>query len=317
MFQNYAKAVNLFQRPKQPKAYYYQYDNVLGTTLDLKVSTKTIQNSDRAKDVLFSEIDRLEAIYSRFDATSELNQWQNGALATISEDLKWLIQEAAYWVDKTDSAFHPGADVFTQLWQDAQREGQLPSLATLEAICDNLAKQSIHVGYETNSEATFNFNAIAKGRIVDQAIQCAYKTKGISGLSLNIGGDLRHIGEGEAIVEIANAFSKADNVPALCNVRIDNQAIATSGLSHRGFDIAGSWYSHVIDPRTGWPSSHIQSVSVIAPDCATADVLATSFSICEPKESIALANSLQDVGCLLITKSGETISNNTFDTYII
>ena len=67
-----------------------------------------------------------------------------------------------------------------------------------------------------------------------------------------------------------------------------------------------------MDPRTGLAASSIASASVIAPDCATADVLSTVFSVMTPAESIAFANAIPGVGCMLIGLDGTVTSNDNW-----
>jgi thiamine biosynthesis lipoprotein len=75
--------------------------------------------------------------------------------------------------------------------------------------------------------------------------------------------------------------------------------------------------SHIVDPRTGQPTERIASASVFAPDCATADALSTAFSVLTPRESVALADSLPDVGCLLVERDGTITTNATWNARAI
>src|SRR5690606_1989642 len=69
--------------------------------------------------------------------------------------------------------------------------------------------------------------------------------------------------------------------------------------------INGKRHSHIIDPRTGWTADGVASASVIAPDAATADALATLFSILSPAESLAMADELDGVACLVVGSDGK------------
>jgi FAD:protein FMN transferase len=93
-------------------------------------------------------------------------------------------------------------------------------------------------------------------------------------------------------------------------------AIATSGNYHRQFTIGGQDFSHVIDPRTAQPTSHVVSSSVIAKDSATADALATAFSVLSVQESIPLCKDLQDVECLLVQADGRIVQSDGWPSSI-
>ena len=55
------------------------------------------------------------------------------------------------------------------------------------------------------------------------------------------------------------------------------------------------------------------AVTTRAPDCATADALSTAFSVMTPAESVALADSLGDVGCLLVEADGTSTTNESWN----
>ncbi len=273
-----------------------------------------------AQDALFAELDRLEAVFSRFDSASELNRWQTTAgEGAVSGDLAWLLREGLRWQLETGGAFHPGADALGQVWQGAGAAGRLPGDADLAPIVAQLRPPAYSV---SETEPTvwrlgtlpLNFNALAKGRIVDLVGQAAQAVDGVREVLVNVGGDVRHLGRGDANcghvkVAVADPFSAADNAPPLTRLRVRGQGVASSGRSKRGYRVGGRWFSHVLDPRTGWPAEAVVGASVIAPDCATADVLATAMSVLSPHESLALAGGLPGVGCLLVTREGDRLSN--------
>ncbi|MEZ4608523.1 MAG: FAD:protein FMN transferase [Deinococcales bacterium] len=304
------------------KATSYQqmsYEQVLGTSCDLAILA-TQEKAQAACEAALAEIDRLEKVYSRFDETSELNCWLVDDSLRLSHDLSWLLNEAERWQNLSQGAFNPAVDALSRLWQKAAQANTLPNENDLEATLALLSQKLYQLDAQGHyaqklSPLGLNFNAMAKGRIVDEAAFAAYQLEGVESLLINIGGDLRHMGRQGILVDVADAFSKLDNAKPLLRLKIQNQAVATSGQSRRGYHIKGQWYSHVIDPQTGQSVKDHLSVTVIAPDCATADVLATSFSVLKPQASLALADSLPDVGCLICSYD-KLYSNDFFDRHI-
>jgi thiamine biosynthesis lipoprotein len=132
---------------------------------------------------------------------------------------------------------------------------------------------------------------------------------GVAGVVVNIGGDIQHMGDRAVTVGIADPCAPAENAPPIAAVRLANAGLATSGGYRRGFTLNGRRVSHIVDPRTGEPADRIASASVFAPDCATADALSTAFSVMEPSESVALADAMPGVGCLLIERDGSCTTN--------
>jgi FAD:protein FMN transferase len=276
----------------KPRAMQHQarFEGVLGTVLDLQllVDNKTI--ALKAENLILEEIARLERIYSFFQADSELNRWQAAGSAVPSPDLKWLLERAEHWQQISHGAFHPAIDAV------------MSGHGSLEDLQQPLwAWQGNQVQKLTPHK--LNFNALAKGRIADQAVAAALQLEGVHEVLVNLGGDLCHRGAGKLEVVIAHPFSKADNAPELARVWIQNQGVATSGHTHRG--------AHIFDPRAAQAVTEIAQVTVIAPDAASADVIATICCVLEVQESLAFTESSR-VGCLVVTVAGEILTNQSF-----
>jgi FAD:protein FMN transferase len=294
------------------------YEAVLGTSLELRIHAANRHQALLAEAALLTEIDRLELIFSRFLPESELNRFLNSSSMRVSAELLEVLSLAEAWRQRTRNTFHPGVDALSALW----RSGRKPSRNELEAILEQLHAPMWTISdglVQRTSSLPVNFNAFAKGWIVDRACLVAAQLEGVQDVLLNIGGDLRHAGQagnsGEQRVTIADPFSSIDNAPALCEVRVQNGAVAGSGNSRRGFQIGSDWFSHVIDPRTGQPVQHTVAVSVIAPDAATADVLATAFCVLEVEDSLQLANSLPDIACLIVSEDRQVQTNKRWSQF--
>ena len=311
---------------QKPEKFDYAFDNVLGTVLDLVV-VATKKDAELAREQALSEIDRLEKVYNRFDKSSELNRYLDLDIGDyeVSADLFWLFLAAEYWQDISLGAFNPAVDELSLLWSGAQKKNKLPSQDEILERLEPFQSPSFELDLGQNklrklSKVKLNFNAIAKGHIVERACHAAFDSAKVEQLVVNIGGDIRHMSRDNdqaMIVGVSNPFKAADNQEPEIHLKISNQAIATSGSVERGYKIAGKWYSHVIDPRTGWPIENMLSTTVIAPDCATADVLATAFNVLEPEQSIEIANKLNNVSCYIVTKSGQRFSNECLKAHIV
>jgi FAD:protein FMN transferase len=290
----------------------HHLEGVLGTTLEVQAQGQ----AEGLLAVVLAEIERLELIFSRFVADSELNRWlaQPGRWLALSKELLALLQLSWAYQRLTGGAFHIGSDLFSQVWQTASQIGIEPAPAELEGLLDKLAQPWWQLSEDGrvakySGQGRVNLNAIAKGFIAEQAAAQAFGLAGNQAILVNIGGDLQHYGAVPITVGIAQPFSLADNLPPLCKIRLHNQALASSGGSRRGFRVAERWFSHLIDPRTGWPVEQTVAVSVIATTASSADALATAFSVLPPSESLALADQLGSVGCLIVEGNGRIHSN--------
>jgi len=284
----------------RPRRRLRRLEGVLGTALELQLlagSTPQLSDAERA---LLAELDRLELIFSRFLPDSELNRLQAGRQpnAPLSPDLAALLSQAQHFMTLTGGAFHPASDTLARLWASGEPEpGQLNRvLEQMRCPLWTLSGNRVTL----HSDLGLNFNAHAKGYITDRAALAAFQSPGVREVVLNIGGDVCHIGQRSVPVGIEAPGELADNRAPLLFVNIRNQAVATSGQAHRG--------RHLFDPRSGQPTAAARTVSVLAPTCAEADALSTAFCVLDPGESLALADSLGNIGVLILDDS-QQLSN--------
>ena len=262
----------------------------MGTAIDVIVDSYP-EIAERFALTVFAEIERLERVFNWFDRDSELRRWSRGETKP-GKELAEVLALAELWKRRSRKGFDPAAGSLVALWARAVEEGCVPSKTEIAET----------LGAMNSSVDGHSLNAIAKGWIVDQAVRQGLSEGPVGNLVVNAGGDLLHHGAAPIIAGIEDPRRPFDNVPPLLRVRVDNMALATSGGSRRGWTIDGERYSHIIDPRTGWPQSHVESASVIAQDVATADAMATILTVVEVEEGLALSEEI-DVGCCIIDAS--------------
>ena len=95
-----------------------------------------------------------------------------------------------------------------------------------------------------------------------------------------------------------------DRKRVLAMIPVSNRCVLTSGDYERFFEIDGKRYHHILDPRTGMPSMGCMSATIVGPDAATCDALATALCILSPKEGLALVAQNSDYEALLVGMDG-------------
>jgi thiamine biosynthesis lipoprotein ApbE len=111
-------------------------------------------------------------------------------------------------------------------------------------------------------------NSFTKSYVVERAAETALRSPGVTGVVVNIGGDLVVRGLGSDRVSVADPRSDAENSAPLAVLNVSDRAVATSGSYRRGFEIGGQHYSHIVDPRTGQTAEAIIGATVVAqPPC--------------------------------------------------
>ncbi|MEY2836518.1 MAG: hypothetical protein RLZZ557_2180, partial [Bacteroidota bacterium] len=280
--------------------YSSSFENVLGTSFDLKVKAVSETVADQAEAAALAEIDRLSAILSSYDTKSEFSRWQktrNEAVGT-SPELMRVFQLFDTWKLKTGGALDPAVGAAIDLWKNAAKLNQKPNNQSIhEALLaiqqphwevDAIAGTAIHL-----SNTNLLLNSFTKAYILEMVAERLVVIPGITGVAVNIGGDICIKGNLEEKVTVADPVAQSDNITAQNILHLSNKTIATSANYKRGFSINGEWFSHIIDPRTGMPANQVLSATVIADRATDAGAMATAFNVLTPAESAALAKAEQ------------------------
>lgn len=297
---------------RPPHRLHSTYERLLGTEVEVQVVARTERQAQAAETAALTEIERLTLILNRFDPDSELRRWQarpGDTHVPLSLELLHLLRLADHWRTLSGGVFHPGADALGQLWQQAALTGQLPSAAALERQVSALRAPpwTLHADGSATLHAAgpLGLNALAKGYIVDRAVLIASRCVGVRSVLINAGGDLRVTGPARVNVDVADPFTARDDAPPIARVQVRGGALATSGQAHRGFLVNGTHYSHVIDPRSGQPVQDVPGVTVTAPECVTADALATILSVLDVRAGLHLLSGLPECEALIVTADGQ------------
>jgi FAD:protein FMN transferase len=298
------------------RQYSFHHENVLGTSLELKVTSRRLDDAERAEARVLAEIDRQAKVLSGYDPDSEFSRWAKtrGLAVPVSEELFEVLSRFDRYRSLTGGALDPAAEAVTRVWQTAAASNRVPAQADIERAVDaargpnwSLDRRR-HTAMRTSSTPLI-LNSFAKSYIAGHAASAAMSSPEVTGVVVNIGGDLVVRGDGMETVHIADPRNDAENAEPISRIQVRDRAVATSGNYRRGLQIGGRSYSHIVDPRTGQPVDHILSSTVVAADPSDAGALATAFSVLTPEESARVAESIPGIEYLLIARDGRRIAS--------
>ena len=292
--------------------YIAHYENVLGTSLELKTYAASEKEASLADAAATGEISRMAGILSAYDPASEFSRWfkTSHQAIRVSPELFDVLALFDQWRVSTNGALDASAEVITRVWKEGAARNQVPTGAMLEKAVDAVKRphwrldSSAHTATHLD-EAPLMLNSFAKSYIIKRAAAAAMATGKVHSIVVNIGGDLVVSGDLVENVQISDPKADAENDAPIDNLLISKKAVATSGNYRRGELIDGHWYSHIVDPRTGQPADKVISATVVAPDATDAGALATAFNVLTPAESMQLAAHMQGVDYLIITRDGQ------------
>ena len=277
-------------------------DPVLGTRAEVHVAALDVDIATALETALFDELSRLEAIFTLFDDSSAMNEYRRTGKTAI-EQLLVVAELATHWRTRTGGAFSPVCRPLADMWDLAEQRGAPPTDEQLRQVLAAL-------GDGPTATQHLDFNAVAKGWIVDRALDSLFEnTNEVKSAWLNIGGDLVHRGSGSLRVGIEDPNRPYDNVAPMAETEVCNEALATSGGARRFWTIDGVRYSKVLDPRTGRPVDRVRSATIVAGDAATADAIATAALVLSTEQTLELTSS-EDAECFLVLADGQVVQSS-------
>jgi thiamine biosynthesis lipoprotein len=302
--------------PKVVRGYIFHYENVLGTSLELKVRTVSKAESEKAESAVLREIFRLSAILSGYDPGSEFSRWQRTTdePVRVSQELYEVFSLFDRWRERTGGALDASAEVVTRRWKTAASQNRLPTDAELAAAVAEVREAHWKLDPVNHTathldRAPLMLNSFAKSYIIRRAADAGLAAGNIDGMVVNIGGDMVVAGSQPEDVLVSDPVSDAENDAPMDRLRVRERAVATSGNYRRGELILGRWYSHIVDPRTGQPAGNVLSATVVAPSATDAGALATVFNVLSTDESVRLAAGMTGIDYLIITKDGRRVES--------
>lgn len=245
---------------------------VFGTRVDLAVyGTSREQASDAMTEVL-REFDRLHLAYHAWQPSqlTELNAaLAQGETARVSDELAALLRDAQQIAATGDYLFDPALGRLIALW-GFQRDDFPPvrpdsgALTALIAAHPSIADLDIagNLISSRNRAVQLDLGGYAKGYALDRAA-AVLKARGIDNALINIGGNVMALGAKGKLPWRLGIQHPREPRPLATLPLYDGEAIGTSGDYQRFFELDGRRYSHLIDPRTGYPATDTQALSVL------------------------------------------------------
>ncbi len=268
----------------------------------------------------------LETYHNLFDIYHEytdtvnlctINKQAGGDWVQVDQKLIDFLLYAKDLYEKTGGEMNIMLGAVLRIWHDTREafssdpaSAALPTAEALEEARTHTGMELLQIDAEgkrvriTDEKASLDVGALGKGYATEMAAQ-HLKDKGVTSYVLNIGGNIRIIGQ-KPLGDGWNTGIKNPLAPDTYAqyINIANTSCVTSGNYERYFMKDGVKYHHVIDKDTLLPSTHFASVTVIAEHSGLADALSTALFCMSYEEGLALLEGFADVQALWITADG-------------
>ncbi|SDG22040.1 thiamine biosynthesis lipoprotein [Dyadobacter soli] len=280
---------------------------LMGSLFDITVVAEDSALANAAIDRAETEISRIEDLISEWrpgTQVSEVNRNAGLRPVKVDREVFGLTQRAVRYAKLTGGAFDVSIAAMDRLWRYDGSMTALPDSAAIRRSVANVGYRhivldSIHSTiYLAKPGMKIGFGSIGKGYAADKCRELL-QSGGITGGIVNASGDLAAWGAqpgGEPwAIGIRNPFKGGGMLKVL---KIRTGAVATSGSYEKYAEIDGKRYSHIIDPRTGYPSSELTSVTVTGPSAEFANFLSTSIMVVGSREGRKLMKRYRQYRCL-------------------
>lgn len=268
-----------------------------------------------AFDVIEAVEDQL-TIYRDQSEVIEINQQATDQPVEIDDELFELIQLCQQLHRETEGAFDITSGPLSRVWGFLQRAGRLPDEAEITAALAQVGGEQVLLDDRQRTVrfdkpgVEINFNSIGKGYALDRAAAILEGSQHDDYLWHGGGSSVLARGKNRASSEdcwVLGLRNPLTTKRRLLEFKLRNRALATAGGATQFFEYEGRKYSHIIDPRTGWPAEGVFSATVLAPTAALADGLATAFYVMGVEASRDYCAGHTEVGAVLVCPADDSL----------
>ncbi len=253
----------------------------MGTRCQMRLCARSEIAATAAARQAIAEIQRIETKYSRYREDSIVSRINalagSGEAVSVDEETSGLLGFAAQMHEHSDGLFDITSGILRRVWDF--KSSRLPDEDAVRALLPCVGWQ--HVAWDGRSIALtragmqLDFGGFGKEYAADSAATVLIGA-GVHGGTINLGGDVRIVGpHPDGSPWVLGVSHPREPGAVVASIELKSGALATSGDSERYMEVGGRRYCHILDPRTGWPVQHWQSVSVVGPACLAAGALTT------------------------------------------
>lgn len=288
------------------KKYYQNQGNIFGTYYNIQY-----QASGDIQNLIQERLDELDASLSMFNPESTIARInRNDSTVETDPYFERMFETAQYVSELTDGAFDITVGPLVNAWGFGFKHKE----TVTQTLIDSLLK---HIGYtnisienhhliKTDTLILLDASALAKGYACDIVAELL-EEQGCKNYLVDIGGEVVVKGKNRHFQPWTIGITKPIDDPTGTvqelqdAIQTTSLCMATSGNYRNYYVEDGVRRSHTIDPHTGYPIHHkLLSATVIAPNCITADAMATACMVMGEFKAAFLINQLPDVGYYFI-----------------
>jgi len=262
-------------------------------------------------DAATAEIRRLEKLMTTWDPASEVSQINTAAgqhPVAVGPETFDVIREALHASELSDGCFDITFETLHGLWKfDQDLDPHPPTAEEVKAKVKYVGYRHVKLDaaartvFLDESHVRIGLGGIAKGYAVDKASEVLLEG-GLASFYVQAGGDLytRGVKPDGSPWQAGIRDPRGPEGDYFATMAVSDHAFSTAGDYERSYIVDGRRYHHIIDPHTGYPATASRSVTIWAPTALQADEIDDAVFILGPKRGLALVESLEGVGAVIV-----------------
>ncbi|MDV4013893.1 FAD:protein FMN transferase [Elizabethkingia anophelis] len=291
---------------------------LMGSRFQITLVDKDSISAERNIDKAVAEITRIENLISEWRPETQISQVnQNAGIKPIKVDREVfdLTKKGIYFSKLTDGAFDISIVAMDKIWKFDDSMDELPSEQAIKESVRNVGYRNIILDstnctiFLRNPGMKIGFGSIGKGYAADKT-RDLMKSMGVKAGIIDASGDISTWGtqpDGKPwAIGINNPFNDHKMAAILY---FKENSVTTSGSYEKYAEIHGKRYSHIMNPKTGYPSTGLTSVTITGPNATMANGFSTSVMVLGEKEGLKLLKKFPEYHYLLITDKGKIVKN--------
>jgi thiamine biosynthesis lipoprotein len=268
---------------------HHSKDFIFGTLIDIKVYGESKINAEKVSNEIFNEFHRLHKLLHPWEKSliTDINIAisQKKSIPINNDEVITILRSAQHLEKQTQNLFNPSIGKLINLWgfhSNDYVQKTIPNQEIIEKlVSSNPSMESIKIENKVlksnNKNVQIDLGGYAKGYALDQAKKILTRND-VKNALINIGGNILAFGkrgERDWLVGIQNP--RKPNALATISLK-SGWAIGTSGDYQRYIMVNNQRYSHLINPKTGYPESKTQSATILMPPSEDSGTLSDVFS---------------------------------------
>lgn len=264
--------------------------NAMGTAFTLDLYGSNAGLLEAAAEESFEEVLRLDQMMSNYIPDSELSNVNNHAAdqpVTVSRELFDLLQTCMEYSRNSEGTFDITVGPLMKVWGFYKGTGHLPHRAEIITALNLIGYRKVQLDpahltvHFAEHGMNLDLGGVGKGYAVDRVEDILHR-RGIAAALISGGGSsIYAIGTPPADPRgwYIRIRDPKDSSKTAAEVYLKDQSLSTSGNYEKFFWAEGKLYSHIMDPRTGYPSQGMLSVSIVSPKTLDSEIWAKPYYI--------------------------------------